>query len=68
MPYVMALEGGGTWETVLGSLTSEISVASIVGVLSAVAAAVVGICFMWWAVRKATRALMTALKKGKPGL
>lgn len=66
MPYVMALEGESAgWNSVLSSLTAEISVGSIVGVLATVATAVVGIVFMWWAVRKASSALMAAFKKGK---
>lgn len=62
------MDAGGTWQGVLNALTAEISVSTIATVLATVATAVVGIVFMWWAVRKASRALMTALKKGKPGL
>lgn len=66
MPYVMALEGEGAgWNSVLSSLTAEISVSSIVGVLAAVATAVVGIVFLYWAVRKASKALMAAFRNGK---
>lgn len=56
---------GATWQAVLTALQAEISVSTIVGVLAALATAVVGIVFMWWAVRKATSALMAAFKRGK---
>ena len=62
------MEGGGavaSWQSVLTALQAEISVSTIVGVLATLATAVVGIVFMWWAVRKATSALMAAFKKGK---
>lgn len=58
-------EGAATWEGVLSALTSQISVSTVVGVLATVATAVVGLVFMWWAVRKATSALMAAFKRGK---
>lgn len=53
------------WSSVITALTNQISVSTVVGVLATVAAACVGLAFMWWGVRKATRALMSAFKKGK---
>ena len=53
------------WQTVLDSLTAQISVATVVSVLTVIAAACVGLVFMWWGVRKATHALMAAFRKGK---
>lgn len=53
------------WASVITALTNQISVSTIVEVLAVVAAAVVGLAFMWWGVRKATKALMSAFKKGK---
>ena len=53
------------WKPVLDALTAQISVSTIVGVLAAVVGACVGLAFMWWGLRKAVRALMTAFKKGK---
>ena len=54
--------------SVLESLTSQVSVASIVGVLGVAAGAAVGLAFMWWGVRKLTGVLMKAFKKGKVSL
>lgn len=51
--------------SVLTALQSQISVSSIVGVLVVLVGATVGLAFMWWGVRKLTRALMSAFKKGK---
>lgn len=69
------MEGGAAtaitssaWESVISALTAQISVSTIVGVLATVAAACVGLAFMWWGVRKATKALMSAFKKGKVSL
>lgn len=56
------------WSSVMTALTGQISVATVVEVLAVVAAACVGLAFMWWGVRKATRALMSAFKKGKVSL
>lgn len=54
--------------SVLETLQSQISVASVVGVLGVAAGAAVGLAFMWWGVRKLTRVLMSAFKKGKVSL
>ncbi len=56
------------FQSVLDALTAQISVATVVGVLAAAAAACVGLAFMWWGVRKLIRALMSAFKKGKVSL
>lgn len=56
------------WASVMTALTGQISVATVVEVLAVVAGACVGLAFMWWGVRKATRALMSAFKKGKVSL
>lgn len=53
------------FQSVLTSLQNQISVETVVGVLGTVATATVGLAFMWWGVRKVSRALMTAFKKGK---
>lgn len=51
--------------SVLSALQQQISVATVVEVLVVLAGATVGLAFMWWGVRKLTRALMSAFKKGK---
>lgn len=53
------------FQSVITSLQNQISVDTVVGVLGTVATATVGLAFMWWGVRKVSRALMTAFKKGK---
>jgi len=56
------------WASVITALTNQISVSTVVGVLAVVAAACVGLAFMWWGLRKATSSLMSAFKKGKVSL
>lgn len=53
------------WQSVIDAITSQISVSTVVGVLAVVVAACVGLAFMWWGLRKAISALMSAFKKGK---
>ena len=57
--------GPDAWSSLLGALTSQISVSTIVGVLASVAGAAIGMVFMWWGVRKLIRVLMGAFRKGK---
>lgn len=54
--------------SVLTALQAQISVSTVVEVLAVVAGACVGLAFMWWGVRKVSRALMSAFKKGKISL
>lgn len=54
--------------SVLTALQAQISVASVVEVLAVVAGACIGLVFMWWGVRKVTRSLMSAFRKGKISL
>lgn len=56
------------FQSVLTALQNQISVETIVGVLAVAAGAAVGLAFMWWGVRKLTRVLMSAFKKGKVSL
>lgn len=56
------------WSSVMTALTGQISVSTVVEVLAVIAGACVGLAFMWWGVRKLTRALMSAFKKGKVSL
>lgn len=54
--------------SVLTALQNQISVATVVEVLAVLAGAAVGLAFMWWGVRKLTRVIMSAFKKGKVSL
>ena len=53
------------WAPVISAITSQISVQTIVGVLATVAAAGVGLVFMWWGVRYAIRNLMKNARSGR---
>lgn len=53
------------FSSVITALQNQISVATVVEVLGVLAGACVGFAFMWWGVRKVSRALMSAFKKGK---
>lgn len=53
------------WASVISSLTAQISVSTVVGVLATTVAAGVGLVFMWWGVRKAIRTIMAAFRKGR---
>lgn len=56
------------WASLISSLTAQVSVSTVVGVLSTAAAAAIGLVFMWWGARKAVGMLMGAFRKGKLGI
>ena len=56
------------FNSVLTALQAQISVSTVVEVLTVAATAAVGLAFMWWGVRKLVRVLMSAFKKGKVSL
>ena len=56
------------FQSVITALQNQISVSTVVSVLAVAAGAAVGLAFMWWGVRKLTRVLMSAFKKGKVSL
>lgn len=51
--------------TIINTITGAINVTSIVGMIAAMIAACIGIVFMWWAIRKGIRVIMSAVRKGK---
>lgn len=53
------------FQSVIDGISAQISVTSIVGVLGTVVASSIGLVFMWWGVRKVSRAVMGAFRKGK---
>lgn len=67
----MVLSGGSTavsasdWSEVISAMTGQISVQTVVGVLAVVVGAGIGLVFMWWGVRKASKSLMAAFRSGK---
>lgn len=71
-PYIVigALEGSTAvgWSdlsSIWTALTSQISATTIVGVVAGVLGGTVGLGFLWWGAKYATRKLMAALKRGK---
>lgn len=56
------------FQSVITSLQTQISVETIVGILGTCAGVSAGLAFMWWGVRKVSRSLMAAFKKGKISL
>lgn len=54
-----------SFTSVIDALKSQLSVTTVVEVLAYVAGICVALVFMWWGVRKASKALMSAFKKGK---
>lgn len=59
--------GVSDFQSIISALTSQISVTTIVAVIAAVVAITVGIAFMWWGAKYASRKIMAAIKNGKTG-
>lgn len=55
------------WATVITDVTAQFSISQIVAVMSAIIVAGIGFVFLWWGARKAFRAIMSAVRKGKTG-
>lgn len=51
--------------TIINTITGSINVTSIVGMIAAMITACIGIVFMWWAIRKGIRVIMSAVRKGR---
>ncbi len=61
---------GGTFtvtelQTIISTVTGTLNVTSIIGMIAAMITACIGIVFMWWAIRKGIRVIMSAVRKGK---
>lgn len=55
------------WAKVITDVVSQFSVTQIVSVMSAIVVAGIGFVFLWWGARKAYKAIMSAVRKGKTG-
>ena len=55
------------WAKLITDVTSQFSVANIVQVMSTIIVAGIGFVFLWWGARKAYRALMSAVRRGRTG-
>lgn len=73
---LVVLSGGGSgtspvmpadWSDVISAVTAQFSVVNIVAVLTSIIGACVGFVFLWWGARKAYKAIMSAVRKGKTG-
>ena len=53
------------FKSVVDAVTAQISVTSVVEVLAYAVPLCIGLVFMWWGVRKVTRMIMGAFRKGK---
>lgn len=71
----MLLSGGSTssavtaadWAKLITDVTAQFSITNIVQVMSTIIVAGIGFVFLWWGARKAYRALMSAVRRGKTG-
>lgn len=75
MNYFVLASGGSTsssvtvsdWARLITDVTSQFSVANIVQVMSTIIVSGIGFVFLWWGARKAYRALMSAVRRGRTG-
>lgn len=71
----MLLSGGSTssavtaadWAKLITDVTAQFSITNIVQVMSTIIVSGIGFVFLWWGARKAYRALMSAVRRGKTG-
>lgn len=72
---ILASGGGSTnvsvtasdWAQLIQDVIGQFSVTNIVQVMSTIIVAGIGFVFLWWGARKAYRALMSAVRRGKTG-
>lgn len=57
--------GWSDLSSVLNAITAQISVTTVIAVVAGAVTAAIGLVFMWWGIRKLTRVLMSAFRKGK---
>lgn len=75
MNYFVLASGGSTsssvtvsdWSKLITDVTSQFSVTNIVQVMSTIIVSGIGFVFLWWGARKAYRALMSAVRRGRTG-
>lgn len=61
----VATVGAEIFDPVVDAITNQITPSSVVAIVAAVIGASIGLVFMWWAVRKVSRSVMGAFRKGK---
>lgn len=52
-------------QTIMSAVTEQFSIANITTFLAYIIGASVGFVFLWWAIRKAWRAILAASTRGK---
>lgn len=55
------------WSKLITDVTAQFSISEIVTVMSTIIVAGIGFVFLWWGARKAYRAIMSAVRRGKTG-
>lgn len=55
-------------QSIMTAVTNQFSIANITSFLAYIIGAVVGFVFLWWAIRKAWRAILAATTRGKAKL
>lgn len=60
-----AIVDSTAYQSLFDTLTGQLNVSSIVGVIGAILGVCVGLVFLWWGMRKALSMLMAAFKRGK---
>lgn len=71
--FAFAAEGdlaGGSFSTtelstIISTITGVINVQTIITMIAAMITACIGIVFMWWAIRKGIKVIMSAVRKGR---
>lgn len=53
------------FEGVITAVTGQVSVSTVVGILTQAATISIGLVFMWWGVRKVSKVLFAAFRKGR---
>lgn len=56
------------FSSVIDAVTNQISVSTIVEILTYAAPIAIGMVFAWWAIRKVARIIMAAFRKGRISL
>ena len=65
---VIALADAVTYSdfsTIITAVTGQVSVETVVGILAQAATISIGLVFMWWGVRKVSKVLFSAFRKGR---
>ena len=57
--------GSTAFKSVISAITAQISVTTVVEVLAYAVPLMIGLVFAWWGIRKVTRMIMGAFRKGR---